>query len=510
MSSSSLLTDARIRLALATAAGAALCGAFAPLNLWLLALLSPAVLMALWQQATPRHAAALGFCFNLGTFATGTYWLYISIHEMGDQPLWIALIVMAGLVFILASYGALLGWMVAAWLPSTGTLRWLVGLPAAWLLVEWFRGWFLTGFPWLSLGYSQTGTWMSGVAPVSGVYGVSALLLLGSGALLCMALGSLRERLLGAVVLVMIWVVPGLLLGIAWTHPAGSSVSVAIVQGAIPADEKWVEEHYDEQFDIYRDLTRSALGEQVIVWPEAAVPDTAQNLSDYLLARYHEANARQSALVVGVFRERAPENGGDPEIYNSLLTMDDQAVEWYDKQHLVPFTELIPGPAFARKWLAFMRLPFDGFTRGASDQPPVKAGPLVLLPAICYDDAYGSSNLHMLPAANALMTITNDGWFGRSTARYQHLQIAQMRAIETGRYLIRAANDGVSAIIGPDGRVRAAAPEFVRTVFRGSVVPMQGMPPYARFGNWLIVVLGTIVLAAVVIRERVARGRGHP
>jgi apolipoprotein N-acyltransferase len=215
------------------------------------------------------------------------------------------------------------------------------------------------------------------------------------------------------------------------------------------------------------------------------VPDTAQNLSDYLLARYHEALARQSALVVGVFRERASQDGGAPETFNSLLNVDDQAVEWYDKQHLVPFTELIPGPAFARQWLAFMKLPFDGFTRGASDQPPVKVGPL----------------------ANALMTITNDGWFGHSTARYQHLQIAQMRAIETGRYLIRAANDGVSAIIGPDGRVRAAAPEFVRTVLRGSVVPMQGMPPYARFGNWMIVILGTAALAMVLIREGVARAR---
>jgi apolipoprotein N-acyltransferase len=497
-------TNQRIRLALATGAGAAVCAAFAPSNLWLLALLSPAVLMALWHQATPRHAAALGFCFNFGTFATGTYWLYISIHEMGGQPAWIALIVMAALVCILSLYGALLGWIVAAWLPPAGPMRWLVGLPSAWLLEEWFRGWFLTGFPWLSLGYSQTGTWMAGFAPVAGVYGVSALLLLGSGALLCLALGSRRERLLGAMVLVLVWVVPGLLRGIAWTHPSGASESVAIVQGAIPADEKWVPENFQEQLDIYRDLTRSALGEQVIVWPEAAVPDSAKTFSDYLLARYHEAHARQSALVVGVFREEASQDGRPPKYFNSLLTMDDQAVEWYDKQHLVPFTEIIPGPAFVRQRLAFMLL-INEFTRGASDQPPVRAGPLVLLPAICYDDGYGSSNLHMLPAANALVTVTNDGWFGQSTARYQHLQIAQMRSIETGRYLIRAANDGISAIIGPDGRVLTEAPGFVPTVLRGSVVPMQGMPPYARFGNWLIVLLGTTALVTVLVRERVAR-----
>ena len=292
-----VLTDRRVRLVLAISAGAALCAAFAPFNLWLLGLLSPAVLMALWHQATPRHAAALGFCFHFGTFATGTYWLFISVHVMDGKPIWVALAVMATLVSILSLYGALLGWVVAAWLPPAGALRWLVGLPSAWLLVEWFRGWFLTGFPWLSLGYSQTGTWMSGFAPVSGIYGVSALLLLGAGALLCIALGARRERLLGAMVLVLVWVVPGMLRGIAWTHPSGAPVSVAIVQGAIPANEKWVAEHYDKQFDIYRDLTRSALGEQVIVWPEAAVPGTAQDHSDFLLARYHEAHAQQSALV---------------------------------------------------------------------------------------------------------------------------------------------------------------------------------------------------------------------
>jgi len=467
------------------------------MNLWLLGLLSPAALMALWQRATPRHAAALGFCFNFGTFVAGTYWLYISIHVMGGLPIWMALIVMAALVFMLSLYGAFLGWMVATWLPPAGATRWLVGLPFAWLLVEWFRGWFLTGFPWLSIGYSQTDTWMAGIAPVLGVYGVSALLLLGAGALLCLALGTRRERLLGMLVLVLVWVVPGLLRGIAWTHPSGAPVSVAIIQGAIPADLKWTEEHYAEQFDTYRDLTRSALGAQVIVWPEAALPESAQQASEYLLERYHEAHAHQSALVIGIFREEAASNDQPPRTFNSLLTMGSESVDWFDKQHLVPFTEIIPGPAFARQWLAFL-LRIDEFTRGASRQSPVRAGPLVLLPSICYDDGYGSSNLDMLPAANALVNVTNDGWFGRSTARYQHLQIAQMRSIETGRYLIRAANDGISAIIGPDGKVLKTAPGFVPTVLHGSVVPMQGMPPFARFGNWPVLLLGTAALLAIL------------
>ena len=500
LNSNPLLADRRVRLVLAATAGAALSAAFAPLNLWLLALLSPALLMALWQDAPPRHAAALGFWFNFGTFAAGTYWLYISIHEVGAAPVWVALIAMAGLVCILSLYGALLGWVVARWLPATGALRWLAGLPAAWLLVEWFRGWFLTGFPWLSLGYSQTGTWMAGVAPVLGVYGVSALLLLGAGALLTLVLGRRREQALAAAVLVLVWVVPGSLRGLAWTHPAGPAVSVAIVQGAIPQDEKWQDTHRDAQLDTYRDLTRQALGAQVIFWPEAALPDVAQHLGDYLLARYHEAHAKHSALVVGMLRESP--NGN---YYNSILTMG-ESVDWYDKMHLVPFTEVIPVPAFARQWLRIMDLPYEDFQYGARHQPPLAAGGLVLLPAICYDDAYGSSNLDMLPTANALVTVTNDAWFGHSTARFQHLQIAQMRALETGRYLIRAANNGISAIIGPDGRVLARAPGYVPAILRGSVVPRLGLPPYARFGNWLIISLGATTLAAILAWRWVRRG----
>jgi apolipoprotein N-acyltransferase len=498
--SNAWLADRRVRLALATLAGAALAAAFAPLNLWLLALLSPAVLMLLWHEATPRDAAALGFWFNAGTFTAGTYWLYISIHVIGAAPAWLAVIAVGALVGVMALYGAALGWAVARWLPATGALRWLVAVPAAWLLVEWFRGWFLTGFPWLSLGYSQTGTWMAGLAPVLGVYGVSALLLLGAGALVTLVLGAGREQWLAGTVLVLVWVVPWSLRGIAWTQPAGPAISVAIVQGAIPEDEKWQAAHHDAQLDTYRDLTRQVLGAQVIVWPEAAVPDVAQHAGDYLLERYHEAHARHSALVLGIFREA--KNG---DLFNSILTLGD-SVDWYDKMHLVPFTEAVRGPHFALKWLEFMDLPYEGFEYGARHQPPVSAGGLVLLPAICYDDAYGSSNLDMLPAANALVTVTNDGWFGHSTARFQHLQIAQMRSIETGRYLIRAANDGISAIIGPDGGVRAVAPGYVPTVLRGAVVPMRGLPPYARFGNWLIISLSATTLA-LVLAWRLIRAR---
>src|SRR5205814_101477 len=140
----------------------------------------------------PREAAWLGFWFNVGTFAAGTYWLYISIHIFGAAPIWLALFIMAALVGIMGLYHAALGYAVARWLPKDGMLRWIVGLPAAWLLIEWWRGWFLSGFSWLSLGYSQTDTWLAHLAPIVGVYGLSALLLVNAGALV--ALTQSRRR----------------------------------------------------------------------------------------------------------------------------------------------------------------------------------------------------------------------------------------------------------------------------------------------------------------------------
>ena len=174
--------SARVRGAVALAAGALLACAFAPLQWWPLAIACPAALMLLWQGATARQAAWFGFWFNSGTFAAGTYWLYISIHVFGAAPLYIAAFLMVALVGIMGLYHAALGYAVARWLPARGGVRWLIAMPGAWLLIEWWRGWFLSGFSWLSLGYSQTDTWLAHLAPIVGVYGISGALLACAGA----------------------------------------------------------------------------------------------------------------------------------------------------------------------------------------------------------------------------------------------------------------------------------------------------------------------------------------
>lgn len=502
------LASTLFRRALAAASGALVACSFAPIDWWPFAVLCPAVLMWLWQGATPREGAWLGFWFNAGTFAAGTYWLYISIRIFGEAPLWVAFLLMIGLVVIMGLYHAALGYFVTRWLPARGAVRWFLGVPAAWLLIEWWRGWFLSGFSWLSLGYSQTDTWLASFAPVAGVYGISAMLLLCAGALTAVVCGTTRVRIAGVVVFLVPWIAGAALRSVDWTHPTGPPVSVAVIQGSISQEQKWLDSNQDTILKLYRERTEKVLGTQLIVWPESAVPDLANNQIPYISELYRETRSHHSALVFGILRE----SDEGEHYFNSVLALDSK-ISWYDKNHLVPFAEFFPVPDFVRQWMRLMSLPYSDFTRGGDNQPPLPAAGLNLGVTVCYEDAYGSALLGVLRKADALVNVTNDAWFGHSTARYQHFQIARMRALEAGRYLIRAANNGVTGVIGPHGEVVALAPEFKPYTLMSSVTPRSGLTPYARVGNWLVVMLATLALAYGLwtsVRGRGIHGRRRP
>ena len=484
---------ALVRRVLAFGVGALLACAFAPLQWWPLAILCPAVLMWLWEEATPREAARTGFWFGFGTFLAGTYWVYVSVHDLGKAPVWLTLFVMLGLIGIMALYNGAIGYAVARWLPRSGAWRWLVGMPAVWLLIEWWRGWFLSGFSWLSLGYSQTDTWLARLAPVLGVYGISLVLLMSAGALVALLRGGTRVRLAAVLILVAPWAAGALLGPVRWTHPSGPPVSVAVIQGDIPQEDKWLESAAPMILARYRKMTESALGTKLIVWPEAALPDIANNLLPYIAQVDRETQARGSSLVMGVVRASAD----GEHYYDSILALGKQA-SWYAKDHLVPFAEFFPVPHFIRNWLRLMSLPFESFDRGGTNQSPLPVAGLELGPTVCYEVGYGSYMLHMLPKANALVNVTNDAWFGHSTARYEQFQMARMRALEEGRSMIIASNDGISAVVGPRGEILASAPPFQPYVLRSSVTPMAGLTPFARVGNWLIVSLAALGLAGAL------------
>jgi len=486
---------------LALVVGAALSLAFAPFGFWPIVILAPAVLFWLWDGVSPRRAASLGFSFGSGTFAASTYWLYVSINGFGKAPAWLALALMVALVALMALYPALLGYLANRFMPSRGAVRWLVGLPAGWTLLEWVRGWFLSGFGWLSLGYSQTDSWLAGWAPVGGIYTLSGWLALMAGALAMWRVEGTRALRVVLPVVVLPWIAGFLLMRIEWTQATGGPVDIAIVQGAISQDQKWLAENRDESLRRYRDLTFSAFGTPLIVWPEAAAPDLANNLVPYINDLADAARQRNSSLLLGLIRAEPGElnDKGEPRVdyFNSILSLGDDFA-WYDKHHLVPFGEFFPVPEAVRRWMRLMNLPYSDFSRGAAHQPPLQIAGLSLSASICYEDAYASSQIVSARESTALVNVTNDAWFGRSTARHQHLQISRMRAIEAQRFLIRAANDGISAVIGPRGEFVARAADFEAVVLRASITPRSGVPPYLRFGNQPILFLVIVGLLAAL------------
>jgi apolipoprotein N-acyltransferase len=483
---------------LSALAGLALPLAFAPLSAYPLALVSTALFFFLIDGQRPGLAARCGFAFGFAAFLAGTYWLYISVHHFGKAPLYVALPVMFSLIAVMAAWYALLAWLSARWLGGSAVLRWLVSWPAAWVVVEWLRGWVASGFPWLSLGYSQLESSLAGFAPLGGVYAVSWAVALVAGSLLVVLRERGRTRWLGLVVALSVWLGGSSLRGVQWTQPEGEPGPVLLVQGNVAQDVKWLPEQRQPTLDLYRELTTENLDTELVIWPEAALPSLVSDEKEYLSEVWTRVQDSGGALVLGVLRLE----GRGWDVRNSLLALGEEA-GFYDKRHLVPFGEYFPVPEFVRNWLRLMSLPYSDIEPGPEEQPVLPAGRFRIGPSICYEDAFGSEQRVFLPEANLLVNISNDGWFGDSIAPHQHLQIARMRALESGRYLIRSTNTGISAVVDTRGRVIARSPQFQVATLRASVQPFTGATPYVRAGNSAVVILASLaILAGVLVGRR--------
>jgi apolipoprotein N-acyltransferase len=481
-------------------AGALLALAFAPAGAWPLAFLCPAFLMLCWQGAAPREAAWRGLLFTGGTFLAGTYWLYHSIHLIGHAPVWLTLVLMLGMVAIMGGYTALLGYAAARWGSDDGPLRYLALLPAGWVLTEWLRGWLLSGFPWLALGYTQLDTPLAAYAPPGGVYLVSLAVAVTAGALALLLAGKRSSRTTAVVALLLTWGCALALGRVEWTRPRGTEVTVALVQGAVPQSLKWVPGQLESTMNLYLELTMPHLGAGIIVWPESAIPSLESGIRSYLDSVTALAAARGSSLITGLVR-REPESGA---YYNAMAAWSPRE-QWYHKRRLVPFGEFFPVPAAVRDWMRLMNLPYTDFSAGSDAQRPLVAGGEALAPTICYEDAYGVEQLALARESTLLVNVTNDAWFGDSSAPHQHLDISRMRSLETGRPMLRATNDGVTALIAYDGKVVDSLPQFQPGVLTGTVEPRTGFTPYLRAGNWPVLVLLTVGLVVGLRRVRARR-----
>ncbi|HEX5418656.1 MAG TPA: apolipoprotein N-acyltransferase [Gammaproteobacteria bacterium] len=476
--------------------------AFAPFEYFWIAPLSYAVLFILWRNAAPRRAFRLGLLYGLASFAAGLYWVYISIHGFGQVDIPLTLLLTGGLVAILALFVAATGWLAAKWLTTNGIFAWLGVLPALFVLTEWCRGWMFSGFGWLSAGYSQTDSWLLGLAPVFGLHGMSWLVLLTGGALVTLALGSKRERFAAAALAAALWACAFGLARVAWTRPTGQPIKAALVQGAVPQTLKWQGDELGPQMKLYQELTEASAGSRLIVWPEAALPTLYEYIPGYIETLKNWATANDSAILIGILR-------GTPEdLQNAVVAVPDTR-QVYVKRHLVPFGEYFPVPGFLRNWLRLMSLPlpYADPKPGPADQPTLDVAGQRIGVSICYEDVFGAEQIRYLPAATLLVNVSNDAWFGDSIAPPQHLQISQLRAAEAGRYLLRATNTGITALIGPKGQVLSRLPQFQPGTLEASVTGMEGETPYARWGNYPVVIGALLLVLLPPLLARLKRPR---
>jgi apolipoprotein N-acyltransferase len=491
--------------------------AFAPVGWFPLALIAPALLFALWLEVPPPRAFRRGWLFGAGLFGVGVSWIYVSISQYGGVSLLSSLSLTALFVALMALYPALLGYLVARLYPGRGAGKALLILPAAWTLFEWLRGWLFTGFPWLDLGYSQIDTPLSGLAPWLGVYGVSWATA-ASAALLLEALRLRRPyrvaaRLaVGGAAFAALWGGAWLLGRVEWTHPASAPIRVSLVQGDIAQRLKWRPEERQATMDRYARLTAGHWDSRLIVWPETAVPLFYHQVADtFMAALERDARAHGADLLVGVpVLDEATES-----YYNSLVKLGAQvgasagggtrpgdSPSFYHKRHLVPFTEYLPLKQVLGGVVELLDVPMSDFSPGPARQPPLQVAGTRAGASICYEIAFGDEVIRALPDAELLVNVSNDAWFGHSLAPYQHLQIARMRALETGRPLLRATNTGITAIVDHRGKVTAALPQFEADVLTATVQPRGGATPYVRLGNLPVVLAVALILGTGLLRRR--------
>lgn len=473
-----------LRIDLATLLlGSMLSFAFAPYEIFPLAIISIAGLQYLTLHTSRKRSFWLGFVFGVGLFSTGVYWVFISIHTFGDVPNFLAGLITAALIGFLALFPAIACYATQRYFPKHTTGKTLYAFPAIWVLSEWLRSIIFTGFPWLLLGYSQTNSPLKGFAPILSVYGVSLAVVITSSlivnTLLCYRQKEFRSMYFSLFAIVTIWITGGLLSFIPWTKPIGNPISVSLVQGNIPQSVKWSPEHLQLSLDTYSTLTEPLWGKnKLIIWPEAAIPMTLQSAAEFIETLDKKALKTNSHLMLGI----PVKNPNGEGYFNAVVSLGADKTT-YLKRRLVPFGEYIPLQNIFSNLFDFMKVPVPDLISGASNQKTSEIGGVKILTSICYEIAFPELINSNDRTIGMLLTVTNDAWFGDSSAQAQHLQMAAMRAIELRRPLLFVSNDGITAIVNPDGRVESSAPTHQTFVLNGIIQPTIGLTPWMKNGT---------------------------
>lgn len=471
--------------------------AFSPFNLWWMSIVSLSLLLALIHQENYRRGFIVGYLYGLGMFGAGTSWVFNSLYDYGEASLIVAAAMTFVSTLVLSVFPALVIEVSKRlqWQKLNALLR-VLTFASLWVLFEWLRSWVLTGFPWLLLGHTLVDSPLAGIVPILGVFGGSALIaVLAASVFETLKSNHVIKWIVGMGVVVVVTYCLGL---IQWTaHATENPIKVAAVQANIPFETKWDKSRRNDIYQLYIDLTQAHWDSQIVVWPETAIPTYYMVANKNFIPTFEkELKENDTELLSGIFTYEP----GSERIFNSLVTLGGE-LQIYNKKHLVPFGEYLPMRWLFEFFRALVTIPMSDMSPGVgSSVMQLKGIPIGV--SICYEAAFGEEILHALPEAQLLINVTNDAWFGNSLAPHQHLQIARVRALETGRYMIRAANTGVSAIIDSKGSVMSQSGQFVEEVVTGEIWPMHGTTPFIIWGNWAIICIISTLLLLVFVQAR--------
>ncbi len=486
-----MLLQPLVNKVFAVTAGALATLAFAPFSYPLLALISIVALYLLTLK--PNATFLMGWLYGLGYFTAGVSWVYVSIHShggMGTLPA--ALMTLAFTAALATLFGAQI-WLYKR-LFSGGSAP---GFVALWVLFEWVRSWLFTGFPWLLIGYAFIDTPLISFAPIGGVWLVSAMVLTIAVGAACV----IQSRKPTPLLLILTILGASYLIPSEWTDNSDNKVSITLIQPNLTQESKWQIEQVDQHIQNIINLSVQAPATDLLIWPETAIPKLIGRAINQLSPLTGILNQQGTTLISGFPRKEWSDSQQRFLYHNSVGTLTGNFSQ-YDKQRLVPFGEYIPFESQLRGLISFFDLPMSSFSLPEKVTNQVETPHGSLAGAICYEIAYPELVRENARQSGMILTLSNDTWFGGSHGPDQHFEIARMRAIENGKPVIRATNNGISGFIDANGQILATAPRFETAILTYEVSPSIGQTPYQTFGLWPALILAALLFLMALFRDR--------
>ena len=471
----------------------------APFNFWPLAILSCGLTFKILQHKTFFNSMIIGWLFGFGLFLSGASWVYVSIHDFGYTSNFFALILTILFCSLLAFFFAISFGFFTYLNKNSNNLYFSVLLfGAVWILNEYARTYLFSGFPWLFLGYSQTDFLLGGVASVIGVYGIGFIVSITGPWLMCFYQKSLKMW----AVVILIWMTPLLIFNKNFTTSYGDPQKVSLVQANISQHEKWDPKNLMPTLRLYEKLSQPYWEySDLIIWPEAAIPIYYDLASSFFEKISSTAKKSETNFITGMPTREQSVGNTKEKYFNSVISIG-ASNDIYHKQKLVPFGEYIPFYDQLGNLLEFFDLPVSTMSNGKSNQKPLKFNSWQSSPLICYEIVYPNFAAKAALDSNVLITVSNDAWFGGSIGPKQHLQMAQMRALENQRFVLRGTGTGISAIISPKGKIVEQSEQFQQSVITGEFSLVNGQTPWMSYGYWVVPFFCCLIVVISIFKKR--------